>query len=67
MDFLDGTTMLNHYLIKYWFLAGWKEVLEVEDQERIFDQTEKKLNKLSDRKGCFTLTVPYVVMDCFNI
>ena len=66
MDFLDGTTMLNHYLIKYWFLPGWKEVLEVKDQEGIFDQVEKKLNKLSDENGCFTLTVPYVVMDCFK-
>jgi ubiquinone/menaquinone biosynthesis C-methylase UbiE len=37
MDFLDGTTMLNHYLIKYWFLPGWGEILKSEDQERIFD------------------------------
>ena len=67
MDFLDGATMLNHYLIKYWFLPGWKEILKIEDQERIFDKVEKKLNRLSDGKGCFTLTVPYVVMDCFKI
>ena len=37
MDFLDGTTMLNHYLIKYWFLPGWKDILIIEDQDRIFD------------------------------
>jgi len=25
ISFLDGTTMFNHYLIKYWFLDGWKK------------------------------------------
>jgi hypothetical protein len=27
LSFIDGTTMLNHYLIKYWFLDGWKKIL----------------------------------------
>ena len=64
MDYLDGSTMFNHYMIKYWFLPGWKHVLKEENQERIFDLVEKKLNKISAEKGYFTLTVPYVVMEC---
>lgn len=66
MDYLDGTTMLNHYMIKYWFLPGWKEIIKEEDLEKIFGQVEKMLNKLSVEKRCFTLTVPYVIIDCFG-
>ena len=67
MNFLNGTTMFNHYLIKYWFLPGWKDIMKIEDQERIFDQVEKKLNKTTNGEGCFTFVIPYVVMDCFKI
>jgi arsenite methyltransferase len=63
MKFLDGIAMFNHYLIKYWFLPGWKQVVKEEDQERIFDQVEKKLNKIAGEQGCFSLTTPYVTID----
>jgi len=66
MDYLDGTTMLNHYMIKYWFLPGWKHVLKEEDQERIFDLVEKKLNNVANKKGFISLTVPYVILDCYK-
>lgn len=64
MDFLDGSTMLNHYMIKQWFLPGWKNVVKEHDQKRIFEQLEKKINIQSIEKGWFTLTIPYIVMDC---
>ena len=51
MDYLDGTTMLNHYMIKYWFpVPNWKYVLKEEDQEKIFDMVEKKLNNAANKK-----------------
>lgn len=25
--FSDGTAMFNHYLIRFWFLDGWKSIL----------------------------------------
>jgi hypothetical protein len=58
--------MFNHYLIKYWFLPGWQQVLKEEDQERIFDQVETRMNKMADEKGSFSLTIPYVTIDCYK-
>jgi len=64
MDFLDGTAMLNHYLVKYWFLDGWKKVLKEEDRESVFDQLEMVLNERAAQRGHFSLTIPYVTVDC---
>jgi ubiquinone/menaquinone biosynthesis C-methylase UbiE len=64
MNFLDGTTMLNHSLIKYWFLGGWKDILNDDDREKVFEQTEDKLNNIANEKGELQLTIPYVTIDC---
>jgi len=66
IDFVDGTTMFNHYLIKYWFLDGWKKVVKEVDLERVFDQVESELNHIARRTGHLCLTVPYVRIDCIN-
>ena len=55
--------MFNHYMIKYWFLPGWKEILKEKDRERIFDSVEQKLNRTASEKGRLSLTVPYVTID----
>lgn len=62
--FLDGTTMLNHYLIKFWFLPGWKNILNNNQAVKIFDEAEGKLNNLAEKKGELVLTVPFVTVDC---
>lgn len=62
--FIDAATMFNHYLIKYWFLAEWKKILDEKDYEKIFDQTENHLNKISKKNGKLRLTIPYVTIDC---
>jgi len=64
MHFLDGDTLFNHYLIKYWFLHAWKQIVKEEDLERIFDKVETRINEISEKEGSFTLTVPYKVIDC---
>jgi len=64
LNFIDGTTMLNHYLIKYWFLNSWKEILNQKDLVRVFDKVESKLNGQSEAKGRFMLTIPFVTFDC---
>jgi SAM-dependent methyltransferase len=66
IDFVDGTTMLNHYLIKHWFLDEWKKVVKIEDFERIFGQVESRLNHIANFRGHFCLTIPYVTADCTN-
>ncbi len=64
LRFLDAPTMFNHYLIKYWFLDGWKSILKPEDLENIFNQLEQKLNATAKEKGEIGLTIPFVTIDC---
>ncbi len=64
LRFLDGPTMFNHYLIKYWFLDGWKNILQPKHLENIFEQLEQKLNEIAKDKGEIKLTIPYVTIDC---
>jgi len=66
IDFVDGTAMFNHYLIKYWFLDGWKSVVKVEDRIRIFHEMERRLNQSVQIEGRLRLTVPYVTINCTN-
>jgi ubiquinone/menaquinone biosynthesis C-methylase UbiE len=64
LRFLDGTTMLNHYLIKFWFLTGWKQILKQNDLARVFDRVESRLNEEAEIKGEISLTIPFVTFDC---
>ncbi len=43
--FVDGTTMLNHYSIRMAFLDGWKSIIPIEMQERVFELIEQKISK----------------------
>jgi ubiquinone/menaquinone biosynthesis C-methylase UbiE len=62
--FLDGATMFNHNEIKYWFLEGWKSVLNPNDLENIFEQVEDRLSKIAREAGEIRLTIPFVTIDC---
>lgn len=64
LRFIDGTTMFNHSLIKYWFLGGWKSILDDNYLEKIFDEVESRLNSIAKEKGELQLTVPFVTIDC---
>jgi ubiquinone/menaquinone biosynthesis C-methylase UbiE len=62
--FVDGTTMLNHYFIRLAFLDGWKSIIPIDRQREIFKQIEKLMNQEADINGYFTLTIPFVLIDC---
>jgi arsenite methyltransferase len=62
--FVDGTTMLNHYFIRLAFIDGWKSIVPNEKQEEVFELIENELNLKSTNDGIFTLSVPFVVIDC---
>jgi len=64
MKFIDGSTMLNHFLIRFAFIEGWKSILKRSTLEKIFNQVEDKLNKIAKNKGEFELTIPFVTIDC---
>ncbi|MBT8386015.1 MAG: methyltransferase domain-containing protein [Ignavibacteria bacterium] len=67
LKFLDGATIFNHSLIKYWFLDGWKKILKTTDLQNIFEQLENKLDSIAKEIGELSLTVPFVTIDCRKI
>lgn len=64
LRFLDGAAMFSHNLIKYWFLDGWKTILNPNDLAHIFEQVEDRLNGIAKKDGEIRLTIPFVTIDC---
>jgi arsenite methyltransferase len=64
LKFLNADAMFNHSLIKYWFLDGWKKILNPEDLEVIFEELESELNRNAKLNGEIILTIPFVTIDC---
>jgi hypothetical protein len=62
--FVDGSTMLNHFLITLSFLESWKVFVAKEKQEEIFEEVEARLNELARINGFLNLTIPFVLIDC---
>ncbi len=63
MRFMDGTTLFRHYLIRHFFLDGWKSLVAADRQEAVFAQIEARLNETARQTGHVCLTVPFVVLD----
>lgn len=62
--FVDGTTLLNHYFIRFAFLSGWKNILPESKQAEIFEIIESEMNNIAKINGYFKLSVPFVLIDC---
>jgi arsenite methyltransferase len=65
--FSDGTSMLNHFFIKLSFLNAWKEIVPINLQNEIFTQIEDKLNYRAERNQGFTMSIPFITMDCEKV
>ena len=65
--FVDGSSMLNHFLIKLAFIESWKEIVPEERQIEVFSEVEKQLNKIAENDGVFKLIVPYVLINSEKI
>lgn len=61
-SFTNGTTMLNHYIIKIAFMPPWKEIA-AEDAPSIFEKVEEKLNNIALEKGKLDLTIPLALIE----
>jgi len=64
MSFLDGTALMDHYLIRQFFLPGWESLVEPEMRSAVFQQVITRLNQTAYEKGKVCLTIPYIVLDC---
>jgi SAM-dependent methyltransferase len=63
MRFADGTTLFRHYLIRHFFLDGWKSLVAADRQAAVFARIEAHLNETARQTGHIRLTVPFVVVD----
>lgn len=62
--FSDGSSLFNHFTMKMAFLDPWKDIVPLNLQEDIFNRIEKKLNSIAEKKHGFSLTVPFMTIDC---
>jgi len=62
--FVDGTAMINHFLIKLAFIDSWKEFIPEEKQNEFFAELVDRLNQLAQSNGFLKLTVPFAIIDC---
>ncbi len=67
LRYTDGSTMLNHFLIKLSFLDSWTSLLQSQDVNPIFALVEKKLNDFAREQGELKLTIPWVCIDCKKV
>jgi hypothetical protein len=65
--FVDGTALLNHFLITLSFIESWKDLIPKDRQGEIFEEIENRLNELAEINGSLTLTIPFVLIDCKRI
>ncbi len=63
--FADGSSMFNHFLIKLAFLNSWQELVPEGKQKEIFEEAEKRLNRIAENEGELKLTVPFVTIEAF--
>lgn len=62
-NYIDGSTMLNHYFIRLAFLPSWKELVPKHKLKAIFNEVETRMNKIASEEGSFKLSVPFVLID----
>lgn len=54
MRYANGAALLHHTFIQFGFLPGWRAVVSVEDQDRVFAELERRLAEVAP----LTLTIP---------
>lgn len=64
MKFVNGSAMLNHFLIKISFLESWKKIIPRDLVENIFFEIEEELNEIAVANGGLNLTIPFACFDC---
>ncbi|HEY6625899.1 MAG TPA: class I SAM-dependent methyltransferase [Ignavibacteriaceae bacterium] len=63
-QFVDGTAMINHFLIKLAFTDSWKELIPAEKQKNFFAELVQRLNHAASITEVLKLTIPFAIIDC---
>jgi len=64
--YVDGTAMLNHFLIRLAFINSWKEIIPQEKQNKLFTELEEGLNDFASQHGGLKMTIPFALIDCIK-
>ena len=65
--FADGTAALNHFFIRLAFLQSWREILPGAFRASVFAAIERKINDIALSSGGFSLSVPFLTLDCERV
>ncbi len=63
LRFTDAEAMLNHSLIKNWFLEGWEKIVDRNIMDDVFSQIEIRMNENAGIKEGIYLGIPFAVID----
>jgi arsenite methyltransferase len=63
LRYLDGTALFHHVLTQVGFLDGWRQVVDVEDEERVFAVLETRLNQVASSSGGLRMSVPMLYLE----
>ncbi|NIO86190.1 MAG: hypothetical protein GTN53_36995 [Candidatus Aminicenantes bacterium] len=63
MRFANGSAFLNHYLIKYAFMDGWKGIFPPELVKDVFIRLEANLNALAEGENELKVTIPIAYIE----
>jgi arsenite methyltransferase len=64
--FADGSAMLRHSLVK-WFLDGWRQAVGADNERRVFNPLEVRLNATAQRDGCLEMAVPMLYLEAMAV
>lgn len=64
--FLDGTSFLDSFFIKYAFIPSWMKILPETNAKEIMKEVENKLNKYAINNSELKLEVPFFVLNSIN-
>ena len=65
-NYNDAESMFSHFLISLAFLDSWKEIVPETQRKNIFQEIENQINEIAERNQGFSLSIPFVVLNCIK-
>ena len=62
--FNDGTSILNHFSMNMSFLSAWKYIVPENRRIEVFSNVEERINKSVEQTKSFSMSVPFVTVNC---
>lgn len=65
-NFVDGNAMFDYFPIRFYFLSSWKDIVPKDQILSVYKEVVSEINKISEEKGSFKLTIPFAVIDSYK-